>query len=232
MATKKAERVNDSGAIVQRITTSILFLRNERVLLDSELARLYGVDTKALNRAVRRNVARFPRDFVFELTDEEHTDLRYQFGTSSSGHGGRRHRPLVFTEHGAIMAASVLSSPRAVAVSVLVVRAFVRIRRVLSSHREIASKLTELERKYDARFREVFDALRVLLLAEDGPEEPARRIGFRHASTRRRSDDEGRCGRRGGMADTPLTVSSSRRASAPARRGRARSGSAGRSSSA
>ncbi|MBI5365343.1 MAG: ORF6N domain-containing protein [Planctomycetes bacterium] len=171
--------------LVNRIATSIHFLRGERVLLDRDLAAIYGVETKALNRAVRRNPARFPGDFAFQLTRGEHDDLRYQTGTSRSAHGGTRHPPLVFTEHGAIMAACVLNSARAVTVSILVVRAFVRMRRVLAAHEELKDKLMDLERKYDASFKVVFDALRQLLDAEEAPDDCGPPIGFRHSAAPR-----------------------------------------------
>src|SRR6266403_3338148 len=120
-------------------------IRGERVMLDSDLASIYGVETKALNRAVKRNADRFPRDFMFQISVDEWQNLKYQIGTSSSGHGGRRRRPYAFTEHGAIMAANVLNSARAVQMSVFVVRAFLRMRSVLSDNRELARKLAALE---------------------------------------------------------------------------------------
>src|SRR5215218_2102098 len=132
---KKSEAVPETAVAlvpVERVESRILLIRGEKVILDTDLAELYGATTKRLNEQVRRNLDRFPADFMFQLTDEEFAILRSQFATSRSGWGGRRYPPFVFTEHGAIMAANVLNSPRAVAVSVTVVRAFVRLRQILA----------------------------------------------------------------------------------------------------
>ncbi len=120
-------------------------------MLDFDLARVYGVETKSLNRAVKRNADRFPRDFMFQISADEWQNLKYQIGTSSSGHGGRRHRPYAFTEHGAIMAANVLNSRRAVQMSVFVVRAFLKMRALLGDKRELAQKLASLEKELKKR---------------------------------------------------------------------------------
>jgi phage regulator Rha-like protein len=174
----------------ERIEQAIILVRGEKVILDADLAALYGVETKALNRAVKRNIKRFPSDFVFQLTEKEEATLRYQSGTSnlksqnatSRSRGGRRYRPYAFTEHGAIMAANVLSSERAVQASVAVVRAFVRLRQMIASNAELARKLVELELKYDAQFKVVFDAIRQLMT----PPEPKRKqIGFHAKSLKR-----------------------------------------------
>ncbi|MDF1579067.1 MAG: ORF6N domain-containing protein [Desulfobulbales bacterium] len=162
------------------IASRIYFVRGKKVILDSDLAELYGVPTKRLNEQVRRNIERFPGDFMFRLTKEEYDHLRSQIATSSdgSGHGGRRTLPLVFTEHGAIMAATVLNSKQAVEVSIFVVRAFVRLREMLVGHKQFAHRLDELEKRlayHDENFQIVFDAIKQLL-AED--EKPKRRIGF------------------------------------------------------
>src|SRR6185436_15729604 len=131
---------------------------------DVDLAALYEVSTKRLNEQVKRNRRRFPRDFMFQLTQAEYADLRSQIATSSpAAHGGRRYLPYVFTEHGAIMAASVLNSPRAVQMSILVVRAFVGFRRMIQSHAELTKKLDDLEAKYDDQFEVVFEAIRELM---------------------------------------------------------------------
>lgn len=159
----------------ERIERSILFLRGEKVMLDADLAEVYGVTTKRLNEQVRRNRDRFPPDFMFQLTSEEFAALRSQNATSNEGRGGRRHHPFAFTEHGAIMAANVLSSPRAIEASVMVVRAFVRLRQMLASHAELARKLDELEKKYDSQFQQVFAAIRALMAPPDGKRG---RIGF------------------------------------------------------
>jgi phage regulator Rha-like protein len=159
---------------VERIERCILVIRGERVMLDSDLAELYGVETRRLNEQVRRNPSRFPVDFMFQLTPEEVENLRSQFATSSE-HGGRRYLPFVFTEHGALMLANVLNSERAAQTSVQVVRAFVRLRQMLASNAELSRKLEALEKKYDAQFKIVFDAIRQLM---SPPAKPKREIGF------------------------------------------------------
>ena len=162
---------------VERIERTIVRLRGHNVIMDADLANLYGVTTRRFNEQVKRNVGRFPGDFMFQLTQEEYADLRSQIATSSSGaHGGRRHLPFVFTEHGAIMAASVLNSPRAVQVSILVVRAFVGLRQMLQSNAALAKKLEALEMKYDGQFEVVFQAIRELMAP---PPASKKRIGFR-----------------------------------------------------
>lgn len=160
---------------LERIENRIYLIRGQKVMLDSDLAVLYGVSTKRLNEQVRRNNSRFPGDFMFELTDAEATTLWSQIATSSFRHGGRRHLPLVFTEHGALMLASVLNSERAIHTSIYVVRAFAHLKRMLASHVDLARKLEELENKYDDQFRIVFDAIRELMTQE---ESLRRKIGF------------------------------------------------------
>lgn len=148
-------------------------------MLDADLARIYGVPIKRLNEQVRRNHGRFPADFMFQLTAQEHAILRSQIATSSPAHGGRRYRPYAFTEHGAVMLASVLNTPVAVQASIGVVRAFVRLREMLSTHRELAIKLEELERKLEGhggQIRTLFQAIRQLM-TEPAPRR--RPIGFR-----------------------------------------------------
>jgi hypothetical protein len=157
------------------VERKILLLRGERVLLDSDLATLYGVETRLLVRAVKRNVDRFPVDFMFQLTAEEVAILRSQIGISSSSHGGRRYAPYAFTEHGVAMLSAVLHSPRAVQVSIEIVRAFVRLRAMLAGNAELARKLAALEKKYDAQFKIVFDAIRELMTV---PSKSRRQIGF------------------------------------------------------
>ena len=132
------------------IALSIRVVRGHKVVLDADLAALYGVETRRLNEQVRRNLERFPGDFMFQLSAEEMSALMSQLATSNAGRGGRRKRPLVFTEHGALMAATVLSSPRAVEVGLYVVRAFVRLRETVSQHKDLAVKLAELEKKTEA----------------------------------------------------------------------------------
>jgi phage regulator Rha-like protein len=147
---------------VERVERAIVLLRGHRVMLDADLAHLYGVETGALTRAVRRNANRFPADFMFQLTKKEFEDLRCQNGISSEW-GGRRYAPYAFTEQGVAMLSSVLRSERAVLVNIEVVRAFVRLRELLASHADLARKLTDLEKKYDAQFKIVFDAIRALM---------------------------------------------------------------------
>lgn len=151
----------------------ILLLRGHRVLLDSYLAELYGVETKVLNRNVKRNLDRFPRDFMFQLTAEEADALKSQIGISMRG--GRRYHPYAFTEQGVAMLSGVLNSKRAVMVNIEIMRAFVRLRQLLSANVELAGKLDALEKKYDAQFKAVFDAIRELMRP---PAEPKRPIGF------------------------------------------------------
>jgi len=159
----------------ERITQSILVVHGQRVLLDVHLATLYGVETGALNQAVRRNRERFPDDFMFQLTLAEWHNLKSQIVISSS-HGGRRSPPNAFTEQGVAMLSSVLRSARAVAVNVEIMRAFVELRRVLESHAGLARKLEALERKYDGQFQSVFEAIRQLMAP---PSRPRQRIGFK-----------------------------------------------------
>ena len=144
----------------------ILLIRGQRVILDAELAALYAVTPKRLNEQVKRNLDRFPDDFMFQLTEDEYKALRSQFATSNTGRGGRRYLPFCFTEHGAIMAATVLNSARAVEMSVFVVRAFVHIREVLSGHRQLALKIGELERKlstHDDSIQSLIEAIKQLM---------------------------------------------------------------------
>ena len=164
--------------LVDQIEPLILEIRGQKVMLDSDLAKLYGVETKTLNRAVKRNIKRFPGDFLMQLTSEEVDSLRYQFGTSNAGRGGRRHLPYVFTEHGVVMAASLLNSPQAVEVSVFVVRAFVKLRQLVQSHKEFAGKLDQLEHKvsgHDDAIRQLVAAIRQLMAPPDPPSNP---MGF------------------------------------------------------
>jgi hypothetical protein len=168
-----------------RIANAILVFRGQRVLLDASLAAMYMVQTKTLNQAVRRNRKRFPADFMFQLTTAETVSLRSQIVTSSS-HGGRRHRPYVFTEQGVAMLSSVLKSERAIAVNIEIMRAFVQLRGIARSHDDLAKKLNELERKYDRRFKSVFDALRYLM--NPSSHTPRRQIGFRASTTQTRLD--------------------------------------------
>jgi ORF6N domain len=164
--------------LAKRVGTKILVLRNQKVILDTDLADLYGVSVKRLNEQIKRNPKRFPADFLFTLTGEEYQNLRSQNATSSSTHGGRRYLPNAFTEHGAIMAATVLNSRRAIDMSIFVVRAFVQMRQATAMNQHIVSKLAELEARLDGHEGEIqglVDAIRELI--EPLPASN-RRIGF------------------------------------------------------
>lgn len=161
---------------VEHIAQSILILRGQRVLLDADLAALYNVETRRLNEQVRRNRDRFPADFIFELTDEEFANLKSQFATSSWG--GRRKRPIAFTEHGAIMAATVLNSPRAVEMTIYVVRAFVQLRDLLASNRQLSEKFAELERKVSSHDQAIVGILKAIRELMHPPVPKKRPIGF------------------------------------------------------
>ena len=183
--------IQDTTSALPGIAVSIRTLREQRVILDSDLAALYGVETKRFNEQIKRNLGRFPTDFMFRLSSEEFESLRSQFATLKTGRGQhRKYLPFAFTEHGAIMAATILNSPRATEVSVYVVRAFVRLREVLASNKELSKRLDDLERTTEARalqhdqfarntrvqLKQVFDAIRELMTP---PELPKKRpIGF------------------------------------------------------
>ena len=160
---------------MERIERVILALRGHKIMLDADLASMYGVETKVLVRAVKRNEERFPSDFMFQLSQDEFENLRFHFGTSRSW-GGRRYLPYAFTEQGVAMLSSVLRSPRAVRVNIEIMRAFVRLRQMLQTNADLARKLAALEKKYDAQFKVVFDAIRALMAP---PRAQRRRIGFR-----------------------------------------------------
>jgi len=169
---------NEQIAKVGRVESLILTVRGQRVMLDWDLARVYGVTTKRLKEQFRRNVKRFPVDFAFQLTNQELINLRSQFATSSL-HGGHRYPPIAFTEHGALMLASVLNSPTAVEVSVRMVRAFILMREQMAAHKELAGKLADLEQRvggHDAAIQDLFEAIRQLV--EPPLPEDRREIGF------------------------------------------------------
>ena len=161
---------------IEKIKKAIYVIRGEKVMLDRDLAFLYGVETKILNRAVKRNLQRFPPDFMFQLTGDEAEALRCQIGTSNKGRGGRRYLPYVFTEPGVAMLSSVLSSERAITVNIEIIRAFIKLRQLLASNTELARRLDELESKYDKQFKIVFDAIRQLMAK---PAKDRKEIGFR-----------------------------------------------------
>lgn len=180
-----------STNLIRSIENRILLVRDRKVLLDSDLAQVYAVETRVLNQAVKRNLNRFPHDFMFQLTLEETHELKIiksqivmlsdaRNDLSSEKRVERaanfRHRPFVFTEHGAVMLASVLSSPTAVAASIQVVRAFLRLREIVSEHQELQHRLDELEKKYDSQFRTIFSAVKELM--KPVPKEKSRKIGF------------------------------------------------------
>ena len=161
---------------VETIERKILLIREEKVMLDSDLAELYQVQVKVLNQAVKRNMERFPADFMFQLTTEESELLRSQIVTLKIGRGThRKYLPYAFTEQGVAMLSSVLNSERAIRVNIEIMRSFVNLRRMLSSNAELARKLATLEKKYDIQFKSVFDAIRQLMTP---PVRPKRRIGF------------------------------------------------------
>jgi phage regulator Rha-like protein len=165
-------------ALARRAESKILILRGMKVILDSDLAELYGVEVRQLNQQVRRNARRFPFEFLFQLSEREFKHLRSQNVISSDGHGGRRYLPYAFTEFGAIMAATVLNSERAIEMSVFVVRAFVRMRQSLVANRQVISKLAELEQRVDAHdsdIQELIEALREMMTP---PAANRRAIGF------------------------------------------------------
>ena len=157
-----------------QIEQSIFIIRKQKVMLDQDLAKIYGVETKALNRAMKRNLDRFPSDFMFQLTEGEVEILRYQFGTSRAW-GGRRYLPYVFTEHGAWMLGNILNSPTAIEASIQVVRSFIRLREMIISHSELSRRLSVLEKKYDSQFKVVFEAIQKLMVV---PEVPQKKIGI------------------------------------------------------
>lgn len=162
----------------EMIIKRIFPLRHHRVMLDRDLAELYGVSTKVLNQAVKRNIKRFPADFMFRLTKEEFENLKSQIVTSNWG--GRRYLPYAFTEQGVAMLSSVLNSERAIQVNIAIMRVFVKMREVLTAHKELANKLSQLEKKIEKHDKEIcaiFEAIRQLMIV---PEKPKRRIGFHH----------------------------------------------------
>jgi hypothetical protein len=162
---------------VSRIENAIFLIRDNKVMLDQDLAAMYGVETRTLVQAVKRNIDRFPDDFMFQLSKDEFTNLKSQIVTSSWG--GRRTRPYAFTEQGVAMLSSVLNSKRAVLVNIEIMRTFVRLRRIMATHDELARKLASLERKYDRQFKVIFDAIREIMTPKEPPKR--RQIGF-HSS--------------------------------------------------
>ena len=156
------------------IENKILLIRKQKVMLDRDLANLYGVKTKSLNLAVKRNIERFPNDFMFQLTKEELSILRFQYETSSWG--GQRYLPHVFTEQGVAMLSSVLKSKRAIDVNIQIMRTFIKFRKILSTHKDLKRKIERMEKKYDQQFQVIFEAIKRLIAT---PEKPKHKIGFK-----------------------------------------------------
>jgi len=165
-----------SNIPAERITKKIYLIRGQKIMLDRDLAELYGVQTKVLKQAVRRNISRFPNDFMFELTDEEFQNWRSQIVTSKSDRMGLRYKPMAFTEQGVAMLSSVLNSKRAIQVNIQIMRAFTRLRQMLSTHDELKKKIESMEKKYDENFKIVFEAIKQLIEVEDKPKK--KRIGY------------------------------------------------------
>ena len=174
---------------VEQIQQLVQLVRGQKIMLDADLAMLYGVTTKRLNEQVKRNLDRFPPDFMFQLTVTEAASLRSQFATSNRKRGGRRYTPRAFTEHGVAMLSSVLNSPRAIQVNIQIMRTFTKLREMLATHRDLARRLDALERKYDTQFKVVFDAIRQLMTT---PEKPKRRIGFHAGKEKGANGDTGK----------------------------------------
>lgn len=169
--------------VIEQIEQAIYEIRGQRVMLDADLSKVYGVQTRILIRAVKRNIQRFPEGFVFSLSNQEVMSLRSQFGIANKGRGGRRTPPYAFTEHGAVMASTILNSPAAIDMSIHVIRAFLKARQFIEQHKELAQELKELRKQlgvkfseYDEQFRIVFEAINQLI----GPieEKKRRKIGF------------------------------------------------------
>lgn len=176
MANKEKQETNLT--LIEGIEEKIHLIRGQKVMLDSDLAEVYQVETKMLNRAVKRNLDRFPEDFMFRLTDEETKSLRFQIGTSNTGRGGRRYLPYAFTEHGAVMLASVLKSQTAIKASIEVVRAFIKMRSILELHQDLAERLEKLEKttdKHDQNFAVISQLLSQIFR---DPKFLKRKIGF------------------------------------------------------
>ncbi len=171
--------MEETELALAQVARRIHSVRGQSVMLDSDLAELYGVETKVFNQAVKRNPDRFPEDFMFQLTEDETNSLRSQIVTSNAGRGGRRYLPYVFTEQGVAMLSSVLRSEQAVQVNIAIMRAFVNLRGLLTQDSDLARRILHLEEKYDRQFAAVFDAIRQMIEAPAVPEPLERRMGFR-----------------------------------------------------
>jgi len=157
----------------EKIMDNIFYIRGKKIILDKDIAELYGVETKVLNQSIRRNIKRFPSDFMFQLTDEEFQILRSQIVTSSWG--GQRYLPYAFTEQGVAMLSSVLNSEKAINVNIQIIRTFVKLREILLTNKELKDKIQKLEKKYDQQFKIIFEAIKQLI---SPPKEPVKEIGF------------------------------------------------------
>ena len=169
------KEIKEVSVLIEKITGKIYLIRGQKVMLDRDLAELYQVETKQLKRAVRRNIDRFPADFMFELTKAELENWRCQFGTSKSEKKGLRYKPLAFTEQGVAMLSSILRSKRAVQVNIQIMRAFTQLRQMLLTHADLKKKIETMEKKYDKQFRIVFEAITQLLEVD---EKPKKKIGY------------------------------------------------------
>ena len=170
---------------IERIQQSIYLIRKQKVMLDKDLAVLYGLETKVLIQAVKRNIDRFPSDFMFQLNDDEAQILRSQFVTSKKGSGGRRYNPYAFTEQGVAMLSSVLRSKRAVEVNIAIMRTFVKLREILADNALLRRKIESMERKYDERFEQIFTVLQYMVEIETKPKQP---FGFRSRKNLKEKD--------------------------------------------
>ena len=162
-------------ALEERVESRIYLIRGKKVMLDSDLAELYETETKGLLQAVKRNLERFPEDFMFQLNQKEYEVLRSQFVTSNKGRGGRRFKPYAFTEQGVAMLSSVLNSKRAIQVNIQIMRTFTKLRGMIENHKDLKTKIEELEKKYDTQFQAVFEAIKHLIEPEV---KPKRKVGF------------------------------------------------------
>ncbi len=161
--------------VTEIIEQKIYLIRGQKVMLDSDLATLYGVPTSRLNEQVKRNKKRFPNDFMFQLSKEEFNSLMSQFATSKKGHGGRRKLPYAFTEQGVAMLSSVLNSDRAIQVNIQIMRTFIKLREILATHKDLQRKIEAMEKRYDDKFKIIFQAIRKMMMPENPPK---RKIGF------------------------------------------------------
>lgn len=169
---------NEEQKAEEVIKQRIFFIRKKRVMIDADLAKLYGVLTKNLNKAVKRNLDRFPEDFMFQLNDEEYCDLRFQIGTSSSDYGGRRYLPYAFTEHGVAMLSSVLNSERAIQMNIFIIQAFIKMREMLETNKDLALKVSEIERRQDKQGEQLSTIDQVVKELLNTPIKSKGKIGF------------------------------------------------------